>query len=98
MNCERLRHLLSSVYARATRSGSRLFHASSAARIFCAAVSGVNGGTGGRCAITSIPSVVPNGKTVARAAAPCGPWATVQAGGHPPSAMGAVSQRNAFFL
>src|SRR5216684_3027574 len=44
----RLRHLLSTVYANETRSGSRLFHASSAARTFCVAVSRVNGGTGGR--------------------------------------------------
>jgi len=43
-NSARLRHALSTVYASETRSGSREFHASSAARAFCAAVSRVNGG------------------------------------------------------
>src|SRR5262245_44214659 len=47
-NSERLRQALSTVYASDTRSGSREFHASSAARAFCAAVSRVNGGNGGR--------------------------------------------------
>src|SRR5689334_24247924 len=47
-NSARLRHALSTVYASDTRSGSREFHASSAARAFCAAVSRVNGGNGGR--------------------------------------------------
>jgi hypothetical protein len=37
-----------STYANDTRTGSRLFHASSAACTFCAAASRVNGGTGGR--------------------------------------------------
>src|SRR6478672_7938451 len=47
-NSERLRQRLSVVYARATRAGSRVFQASSAMRAFCAAVSAVNGGSGGR--------------------------------------------------
>src|SRR5437870_11984405 len=47
-NSARLRHALSTVYASDTRSGSREFQASSAARAFCAAVSRVNGGNGGR--------------------------------------------------
>jgi hypothetical protein len=47
-NSARLRHALSAVYASDTRSGSREFHASSAARAFWAAVSRVNGGYGGR--------------------------------------------------
>src|SRR6202789_477555 len=46
-NSARLRHRLSVVYASATRAGSRVFHASSAMRAFCAAVSEVNGGRGG---------------------------------------------------
>ena len=36
------------MYAPATRSGSRVFQAASAARTFCRAVSAVNGGNGGR--------------------------------------------------
>jgi hypothetical protein len=36
------------VYANATRSGSRVFQASSAMRAFCVAVCRVNGGSGGR--------------------------------------------------
>src|SRR6266849_4821053 len=47
-NSERLRQRLSVVYASATRAGSRVFHASSAIRAFCAAVSAVKGGSGGR--------------------------------------------------
>src|SRR5688500_7639049 len=47
-NSARFRHALSTVYASDTRSGSREFQASSAARAFCAAVSRVNGGNGGR--------------------------------------------------
>src|SRR5690349_19449887 len=47
-NSARLRHALSTVYASETRSGSREFHASSAARALYAAVSRVNGGNGGR--------------------------------------------------
>src|SRR6187551_1797493 len=47
-NSARLRHALSTVYASDTRSGSREFQASSAARAFCTAVSGVKGGYGGR--------------------------------------------------
>jgi hypothetical protein len=47
-NSSRLRHTESSVYAPATRSGSRVFQASSAAWTFCRAVSSVNGGSGGR--------------------------------------------------
>ena len=43
-NSSRLRHSESSVYASATRSGSRVFHASCAARTFAAAVSAVKGG------------------------------------------------------
>ncbi|GAA3577254.1 redox-regulated ATPase YchF [Microlunatus spumicola] len=39
------------MYASETRSGSRLFHASSAACTFAAAVSAVNGGSGGRSAM-----------------------------------------------
>src|SRR5688572_15770841 len=54
-NSARLRHALSTVYASETRSGSREFQASSAARAFCAAVSRVNGGNGGRpCAAAFI--------------------------------------------
>src|SRR3954470_23801398 len=52
----RLRQTESSVYAPATRCGSRLFQASSAACTFCAAVSAVNGGSGGRSA-TRFPPV-----------------------------------------
>ena len=40
-------HFESRVYASATRSGSRVFQASSAACTFCRAVSSVKGGTGG---------------------------------------------------
>src|SRR4051812_23794195 len=47
-NSARLRHVLSTVYASDTRSGSREFQASSAARALTAAVSRVNGGKGGR--------------------------------------------------
>src|SRR5215475_6693002 len=47
-NSARLRHRLSTVYASATRAGSRVFQASSAMRAFCAAVSAVKGGSGGR--------------------------------------------------
>src|SRR3954468_4605957 len=47
-NSSRLRQSESSVYAIATRSGSRVFHASSAACTLRRAVSSVNGGTGGR--------------------------------------------------
>src|SRR5215210_4394520 len=47
-NSSRLRHLESSVYARDTFSGSRVFQASWAALTFCLAVSSLNGGTGGR--------------------------------------------------
>src|SRR5688500_6130627 len=47
-NSARLRQALSAVYASDTRSGSREFQASSAARAFIAAVSRVNGGNGGR--------------------------------------------------
>src|SRR4051812_47645167 len=48
MNVSRLRHTESSVYASATRSGSRVFQASSAAWTFVSAVSRVKGGNGGR--------------------------------------------------
>src|SRR3954463_9096581 len=47
-NSARLRHALSTVYASETRSGSREFQASSAARALAAAVSRENGGNGGR--------------------------------------------------
>src|ERR1700730_17207454 len=47
MNSERLRQRLSTVYASATRAGSRVFHASSAMRAFCVAASSVKGGSGG---------------------------------------------------
>src|SRR5688572_5653039 len=47
-NSARLRQALSAVYASDTRSGSREFQASSAARAFSAAVSRVNGGNGRR--------------------------------------------------
>src|SRR5262245_20851091 len=59
-NSARLRHALSAVYASDTRSGSREFQASSAARALTAAVSRVNGGNGGRpCAGVAIkPSEV----------------------------------------
>src|SRR5215472_8435472 len=50
-NSSRLRQAESSEYAPATRSGSRVFHASSAAWTFCRAVSSVKGGSGGRGAI-----------------------------------------------
>src|SRR5688572_10955727 len=54
-NSARLRHALSTVYANETRSGSREFQASSAARAFCVAVSRVKGGNGGRpCAAAFI--------------------------------------------
>src|SRR5215467_9327871 len=48
MNSARLRQRLSVVYASVTLAGSRVFQASSAIRAFCAAVSAVNGGSGGR--------------------------------------------------
>ena len=48
MNSERFRHTESAVYAPATRSGSRVFHAASAASTFCRAEASSNGGTGGR--------------------------------------------------
>src|SRR5262249_41611856 len=44
----RFRQRLSSLYASDTARGSRLFQASSAKRTFCAAVSAVKGGRGGR--------------------------------------------------
>src|SRR5215469_9412472 len=47
-NSSRLRQTESSEYAPATRSGSRVFQASSAAWTFCRAVSSVKGGSGGR--------------------------------------------------
>src|SRR6185436_5830271 len=47
-NWSRLRQAESTLYAPATRSGSRVFHASSAAWTFLAAVSAVKGGNGGR--------------------------------------------------
>src|SRR5215470_245663 len=47
-NSSRLRQTESSEYAPATRSGSRVFQASSAAWTFCRAVSSVKGGNGGR--------------------------------------------------
>src|SRR6187455_1409923 len=47
-NSARLRQALSTVYASETRSGSREFQPSSAARALTAAVSRVNGGNGGR--------------------------------------------------
>src|SRR5215472_17672899 len=53
MNRSRLRHTESSVYASATRSGSRVFQASSAAWTFWRAVSSVNGGNGGRGAMAA---------------------------------------------
>jgi hypothetical protein len=46
-NSSRFRHFESTVYASATRSGSRVFQASSAACTFWRAVSSVKGGTGG---------------------------------------------------
>src|SRR5690242_11923156 len=48
MNSARFLQRLSSVYARATALGFRLFQPSSAIRTFCAAVSAVKGGRGGR--------------------------------------------------
>src|SRR5688572_26774062 len=58
-NSARLRQALSVVYASDTRWGSREFQASSAARAFCAAVSRVNGGNGGRpCAAVFMRSEV----------------------------------------
>src|SRR6266849_2380951 len=56
-NSARLRQRLSTVYASATRAGSRAFHASSAMRVFCAAVSAVKGGSGGRSIGWSLNSV-----------------------------------------
>src|SRR5215467_9506801 len=53
MNSARLRQRLSVVYASVTLAGSRVFHASSAIRAFCAAVSAVKGGSGGRLILTS---------------------------------------------
>src|SRR6516164_6998266 len=47
-NSTRFRQRLSSLYASDTARGSRLFQASSAMRTFCAAVSAVKGGRGGR--------------------------------------------------
>src|SRR5262245_55885658 len=46
-NSERLRHTLSGVYANETRTGSRVFQASSAMRTFVAADSESKGGNGG---------------------------------------------------
>jgi hypothetical protein len=48
MSAPRLRQCESALEASATRPGSRLFQASSAACTFCRAVSAVNGGSGGR--------------------------------------------------
>src|SRR5580693_5364275 len=56
MNSSRLRHTESTVYAAATRSGSRVFQASSAACTFWRAVSSVNGGNGGRWATAASPA------------------------------------------
>src|ERR1044072_7688007 len=58
-NSARLRQALSTVYASDTRSGSREFQASSAARALTAAVSRVNGGNGRRpCACESTSEAV----------------------------------------
>jgi hypothetical protein len=68
MNSTRLRHLLSAVYASDTRAGSRVFQASSASRTFCAAVSGVNGGNGGRSFVSTVnPKLGGNGPDAAAA-------------------------------
>src|SRR6267378_8363890 len=58
-NSARLRQRLSTVYASATRAGSRVFHASSAMRVFCAAVSAVKRGSGGRSIEWSLISAQP---------------------------------------
>src|SRR5258708_19908597 len=58
MNSDRLRHRLCALYARATFSGLREFHPSSAARTFSVAVSRVKGGRGGRDSIFSITDSV----------------------------------------
>src|SRR3954468_8207132 len=55
-NSARLRQTLSTVYESDTRSGSRLFQASSAIRIFWMAEFRSNGGTGGRTCLASIES------------------------------------------
>jgi hypothetical protein len=58
-NSSRLRHTESSVYAPATRSGSRVFQASSAAWTFCRAVSSVNGGGRGLTGPPRLRAVAP---------------------------------------
>src|SRR6185369_2173596 len=55
-NSARFRQRLSTVYASETRSGSREFQPSSASRTFCAAVSGVKGGRGGRVSVVMLRS------------------------------------------
>src|SRR5215471_16424791 len=59
-NSDRFRQTLSIVYASATRLGSRVFHASSAIRAFCAALSTVKGGSGGRLILTPLSARAPN--------------------------------------
>src|SRR5438552_2620489 len=67
-NSERLRHLLSFVYASATRAGSRLFQASSAARAFRAADSASKGGKGGGpCGLRLLRAVLDDGEVDLRA-------------------------------
>ena len=51
----RFRHAESAVYAPATRSGSRVFQASSAAWTFLSAAARSNGGNGGRSVIAASP-------------------------------------------
>ena len=54
MNSDRFLQRESIVYARDTFAGSRVFHASSARRTFCVALSRVNGGKGGRADVVGV--------------------------------------------
>ena len=60
------------MYASATRSGSQVFHASSAACTFCLAVSSVKGGTGGLTSSVIPPSYKSSAIDAAARAAPPG--------------------------
>src|SRR4051794_38850957 len=55
-NSDLFRHLLSRVYASATRCGSRVFQPSSAARTLAIASSRLKGGVGGRVSMVSPPA------------------------------------------
>src|SRR5690606_15393672 len=70
MNSSRFRHTESSLYASATRAGSREFHASSAALTFALAAASSNGGSGGRRFVMPMPFALEVGMILRRPPAP----------------------------